>query len=402
MPGEVNACYSPNYYDPWVEYTGGGYVDHLGGTCSVEPPDQIRSAPQEKPKRKITVRTNFGRTERSKASAFASGFVRGAGQTLGAISNLACGITAEKLLDEPRDAGYGGQDAGHDAGHDAGGEGGDAGHDAGGVCDNPPTAATLSTPAANATNVSVKPSFAWVKGTDQDTGDSVSSRLRVCMDATCSNVVLDRPGLTGTNYTFGGSDPTLANNLQHYWRVDSTDLCPTTTPGPETRAFTTENQCVPWTVLETNFTTGTATDLVVNAGSVSLAEDYSAWTSKYEGDVLPESATPAWTLNGSFVSIGSAGGILSYSTLGSNVTGNYTLNTASINPTGTIIEARIKTNGLDDASPPSSMGFALSVADGTRALEFPFFSDRVCEPLNSGSCNLVNTTTSYHITTATV
>ncbi len=407
MGGEVNSCSAANY-SSYIEYTSGGYYDHQEGACYANPTPATEDAkPVAAAKKKLAVKTNFGTAEKPKAQAIASGFAAGALGTVSAISQMACGYIAERTLDEPRDAGVpsdGGHDAGeggYDAGHDAGDAGAeDAGHDAGdagGVCDNPPTAPTLSAPADNATNVSIKPAFTWVAGTDPDTGDTVDNNLQVCADSACASVVLNKPGLgVGvTNYTPSAAEA-LANNTPYWWRVLSVDKCPTSTASL-IRKFTTEKMCVPWSILETDFTSGTATDLTVNGGSVSLAEDSSAWTVQYDGSVLPDAATPAWTPNGTTTSNSVLAGEFTLYSLASNLTDYYSIFPTFNNAVGGKVRTRLKINGMDEASSPNTLGYAVRIADGSRAVDFTFFSTAICEPINTGNCFTVpGGTSTYH------
>ena len=419
MGGEVSSC-GPvsNYYTNNYEYVGDGYYDNNAGVCYGGTPENnppakpaaSSSVASSAPKKKLTVKTNFGNKEMPKAEAFAMGFSGGLGAGA-AMLPAACGYAAERALDDPRDAGVGGTDggndtggdAGYDAGHDGGPDGGpdgspDGGSDAGGVCNNPPTVPVLTAPTSNASGVSVKPGFTWNAATDPDIatyGDALDYRLQVCSDNACSSVVLDKPGLSSLNYTPTAGEA-LNNNTPYWWRVFATDKCPTSVPSA-IRKFTTEAMCTPWSFAETNFTTGTATNLVVNSGSVKLAEDYTAWTTMYDGTALPDASVPAWTANGTTTSNSVLGGELTLYSLGSNLTDYYSIMPTFNNATGGIVESRLKINGMDDSTPPNSMGMAFRIADGTRAIDFTLFNNSICEPANTGNCYTIpGGAASYH------
>jgi hypothetical protein len=156
--------------------------------------------------------------------------------------------------------------------------------------------------------------------------------------------------------------------------------------------------CVPYTIFDTDFTTGTPSGVVASGGSISSPEDSSVLTHGYDGNVLPPAA--GWSPGGAFVSPPTvSGGILSESTLGSDGAGYYQYNTTGIfdNVRGTVVDARIQVPSQDDTS--SGAGFSFEVADGRRLITFDFYGDRICDA-NTGECTtiLIPTvdTTSYH------
>ena len=150
--------------------------------------------------------------------------------------------------------------------------------------------------------------------------------------------------------------------------------------------------CVPYTIFDTDFTSGTRTD-VEGSGYIGLMEDSSAYTYRYEGDVLPTAA--GWTETGSAGTASSSGGELSINTLGTNGQRVYSSNPSFNNTTGYLVEAEIRINAQDDTSSPLNSGFIVRTEDGSRILDFTFFTDRVCEPNNTGSCYMVDNT-SFH------
>ena len=257
-------------------------------------------------------------------------------------------------------------------------------------CTTAPGAFDLVDPADTSDWVSLTPTLDWSDSIDVDPGDSVTYRLEIATDDQfTSPVVYD--GLAQSNFTIPAGDA-LANGTTYYWRVTAEDDCQNTVSSTSVYSFTTEPACVPLSFLDTDFTAGSATGIAVFNGSITLPEDYAAWTGSYDADLLPDA--DGWTLNG-VTNASASAGILTVNTLGSNGQGYYEINPGFVNATGSVIEARLKIDGEDDISPPSASGFSLWAADGIRRLAFTFYSNQVCEPLNSGTCQVTDTT-SYH------
>lgn len=80
-----------------------------------------------------------------------------------------------------------------------------------------PTGATLTTPAAGATNVSQRPTFDWIPDEQAET-----FRLEVATDAAFTELVIDETAIGQATFT----PPTdLATNTRHWWRVSSSNAC---------------------------------------------------------------------------------------------------------------------------------------------------------------------------------
>ena len=75
----------------------------------------------------------------------------------------------------------------------------------------------LTTPADGARDVSQRPSFSWTGIVDAET-----YRLQVAVDPGFHQIVIDRAGITGTNFTLSAN---LASDTQYYWRVAAENVC---------------------------------------------------------------------------------------------------------------------------------------------------------------------------------
>ncbi|UXI69850.1 S8 family serine peptidase [Tahibacter amnicola] len=81
-----------------------------------------------------------------------------------------------------------------------------------------PAAAALTAPAANATNVAVRPTFTWAAS-----AQAAEYVLEVATDAAFSNIVFT----TTTSNTTATPNTDLATNTTHYWRVRPSNICGT-------------------------------------------------------------------------------------------------------------------------------------------------------------------------------
>ncbi|MFZ2486675.1 MAG: S8 family serine peptidase, partial [Anaerolineae bacterium] len=91
-------------------------------------------------------------------------------------------------------------------------------------------APTLVSPANNAVNQTVTPTFTWNAAAQAGTYD-----IQVATDSGFTNVVASATGLTGTSWT---SNVSLNTNTVYYWHVNSANACSTRAPSP-TWQFTT-------------------------------------------------------------------------------------------------------------------------------------------------------------------
>jgi len=262
-----------------------------------------------------------------------------------------------------------------------------------GTCTTYPSAFDMEAPTNGASSAPTTPLLNWSDSTDPDSGDVVTYCVEVDNNASFASPEVDQCGITTSQYAVPGS--TLNFSTTYYWRVRAVDNCSQETPSTTASFnFTTEDSCIPFSFSDTDFTSGTlGGGAVASSGSLMLSEDSSAWTYKYEGDVLP--TADGWTQTGSFVSESASGGALAVNTIGSNIAGYYEINPSFNNSTGSVVDMNFLLNSQDDATPPSNAGFSLRMADGNRLLEFKYFNDRVCETLNTGTCYTVDTS-AYH------
>lgn len=86
-----------------------------------------------------------------------------------------------------------------------------------GIFDAAPAAATLTSPAAGATNVSERPTFDWIPAAQAET-----FHLEVATDAGFADLVIDESGLREPTFT-PSSD--LATNSRFWWRVWTSNAC---------------------------------------------------------------------------------------------------------------------------------------------------------------------------------
>jgi hypothetical protein len=260
-------------------------------------------------------------------------------------------------------------------------------------CANPPDGFALVSPANGAVNQSITSTLSWLVPVDLDPNDTMVYEVQMNTVDDFQNPPIVFQNITGNSFPIPLADA-LDYDTEYFWRVLGWDGCNNPTVSQAVFSFRTEMGCMPFSFTETDFTTGDATDLVVSNGSITLPEDYNAWTYQYDATGLPLPAE-GWVVNGS-PNGSAAGGILTINTLGSNLQGYYEKTDASfVNGTGSVVEIRVKIDGEDEITPPSASGFALMVADGQRRLAFTFFSNQICEPNNTGSCQVTDTTT-YH------
>ncbi|MEA3494008.1 MAG: Ig-like domain-containing protein [Candidatus Margulisiibacteriota bacterium] len=242
-------------------------------------------------------------------------------------------------------------------------------------CSTNPGTFDLVDPADQADWVSLTPTLDWTDSLDLDPGDTVTYRLEIADNAQFNNSTV-YSGLTESAYTLNAGEA-LANGQTYHWRVFAEDDCQNEVASTTTYEFTTEPACIPQTILETDFVTGDGTDVVVNAGSVSLGEDYSAWTAHYEGDVDPttvgwsEQASSGWVIN----QINS--GSLHLSTIGLNDSGRYERNAVPFgNTNGWIIETKMRVV-TSEPEVGSDYGCGMVIGDNNRVLRPRFYTDRV-------------------------
>ncbi|NLB71727.1 MAG: hypothetical protein GX797_06960 [Chloroflexi bacterium] len=75
----------------------------------------------------------------------------------------------------------------------------------------------LTAPADGARDVSQRPTFSW-----SNVPDAESYRLQVALDSNFSHIVIDRAGITATNFVLSAN---LASDTQYYWRVAAENVC---------------------------------------------------------------------------------------------------------------------------------------------------------------------------------
>ncbi len=249
-------------------------------------------------------------------------------------------------------------------------------------CATPPSTFALSLPGDGAASVSVTPTFDWVDSTDPDAGDSVSYRLEIDTDNTFpAPIIFNVP--SGSTYTVDPADA-LANDTTYYWRVYAVDGC-----GNRVRSsnayysFHTEPSCIwtPYITPETDFTNPAIekTNTVARSGSVFLAEDYDAFTYKYEANVLPgadgwtEEAPSGWTAPTPEIN---PAGVLHASSIGINDTARWRRNCGFDNPTGWLAEAFLDAETVESTSVFDSP-LVITPRDGTRWMRLRIYTDRI-------------------------
>jgi hypothetical protein len=137
---------------------------------------------------------------------------------------------------------------------------------------------------------------------------------------------------------------------------------------------------VPHTYFETDFLTGTPSDVVVSSGSISLIEDSTRWTFRYEGDVIPttagwsESDPLAWTSPTPEI----LSGVLHLNTIDSDRVGAYSINPSLSNATGWIVEAKMRL-GDNSQSDPTGSGCVIDIRDGVRSFMLRFMNTRILD-----------------------
>lgn len=156
--------------------------------------------------------------------------------------------------------------------------------------------------------------------------------------------------------------------------------------------------CVPHTYFDNTFSNGiNPINVVVKPGSISLAEDYNSWTSKYEGDVLPTAAgwvdydPLAWTAPTPEIQSGT---ILHLNTIDSDRYGYFSKNQSFSNATGWIVETRMKV-GDNTQSNPSANGCAIEVDDGVKTFALRFLNTRILD-FTSGLEYVMDTRADFH------
>lgn len=116
------------------------------------------------------------------------------------------------------------------------------------------------------------------------------------------------------------------------------------------------------------------------------------WLS-YDGSQLPENEGWDAATGALAGKCSSAGGILYCDTSAASTAGYYSIN-PGFNNAGSVVRLQLQITDLPGATPQSTTGFSLAVADGQRKLQFNFFADKVCEPANFGDCSSMSLNTS--------
>ena len=154
-----------------------------------------------------------------------------------------------------------------------------------------------------------------------------------------------------------------------------------------------ENGCNKGTYTDTSFTTGTHSDTMASPpGTLSVAEDYDAWTVRYDADGLPENygwtenAPSGWTTK-QIVS----GDRLHLSSIDKNAQANYSRNPSLNNTTGGVVEVKMQLSSTE-----GDYGNAIEIQNGSRGLLFHVFTDHIVED-GSGLSGTINTTASSNV-----
>lgn len=246
-------------------------------------------------------------------------------------------------------------------------------------CANAPVISPTTLPIDGAPDVILTPTLDW-DASDLDAGDTLTYHVWVWLTSDPSTMLVDEVSLTSQYAIPAGI---LANNQNYSWQVEVEDSCSQLTSSP-IWTFTTEPACAPYSFTD-------PTDL-------SLPEDPSAWTYRYEGNV-PPGALPGngeWSQNGvaGTILLGSEGPVtfLNINTLGSNNLRFYWTNRGFDNSRGSVAEIGVRINGQDDCTPPAPTGFQFMLADGVRQTGLTFFPDRVCESTNGLGCYMLDAT----------
>ncbi|MFC1637769.1 hypothetical protein ACFL1W_01980 [Candidatus Margulisiibacteriota bacterium] len=241
-------------------------------------------------------------------------------------------------------------------------------------CSTPPGAFSLLAPADSSGSVSTTPTFDWQDSLDPDTLDTVTYTLQIDTVDTFPSPD-EFADLASSTYSLGLADELLPSTT-YYWKVVARDGCTNEVESTETYSFTTAASCTPHTYDETDFLTGTPTDVVVDTGNVLLTEDSTAWTYQYDGSLFPEIA--GWTENapsGWTVKENDPPGIFHASSIGIDATAQYERDCGFDSTTGWIVDSILQAGSVETGSSDIPLGFF--IADGINYTRIRILSNMI-------------------------
>ncbi|MFA4904889.1 MAG: hypothetical protein WC645_00045 [Candidatus Margulisiibacteriota bacterium] len=246
-----------------------------------------------------------------------------------------------------------------------------------GPCDNAPFVDPIPAyPSIGEINVPLDPTLILngADAVDVDPGDRiVSYNFIVSINPDLSSPVINVTDLSASEYPVPAG--ALADATTYYWAMEAVDTC-----GRVTRSaiwnFTTLNTCAAYPSVDTDFTAGTLSGVVASLGSLRLAQDGTAWSYGYEGDVSP--ADVGWELVNGAGSDTPLGGELIFNTMGSDGVRYYQRSGGFDPAVGSVVEIR---PSIDDSDGGGYL--YLLMRDGSRFLALNIYSDHIVES-NSG------------------
>ena len=128
------------------------------------------------------------------------------------------------------------------------------------VCTNSPSTFNLLLPIDGTNGAATTPTLDWADSTDPDAGDTVTYRLIIADNPSFTSPVLDKSGLTQSQYTVLPAEA-LGAGITYYWKVEAYDTCAHKTDSTEIRSFKTATICQPQSFIETSNWSGVKTNL---------------------------------------------------------------------------------------------------------------------------------------------
>ncbi|MBI5700799.1 hypothetical protein HZC34_03000, partial [Candidatus Saganbacteria bacterium] len=263
-------------------------------------------------------------------------------------------------------------------------------------CDNPPEPVAITSIKDGQTWVPLTPTIEWTQPIDKDPGGKVAD---VCLDVnTAANfsapAVFTQCNLTGANkFTIGSG--ILDYGKTYYTRIRAKDSCANESAGQPV-GFSTEKKCIPGTFTDTDFTGGVKTDTVATNGTLSVAEDSSAWTYKYEASsgLMPEAAGWTMTAPAGWAVKEFLNSVLHVSTMGKDDDGYFERPTSFSHANGWVTEGRVKGGAIDESL--STAHRTLGTFDGVKAFYLMIRNDKIWEGFSKLEYQM-DTSSDFHV-----
>jgi hypothetical protein len=244
--------------------------------------------------------------------------------------------------------------------------------------------------------VSLTPFFDWSDALNLDPGEMLSYRLVIDTVQTLDNNPIIIDGIPNSEYQL---QQTLEYGQQYYWRAFAIDDCHEK-GSTEIFGFNTELECIPQTIVETDFVTGDASNVKndIIPGSLMLGRNWSYEWTAFSG-LLPTQTNPAFVLNNPAsattqfaVDPITGKNALYINTIGFDDSLSYEMSPGFINSTGWSVQMQVRTVNTEGTTGSEC---SVDITDGSKQSRMGLSSTGLLEPFSSSS-HALNTTDGIH------